>query len=250
MKPRDTKVTPAIPHLIVVHGEKGGVGKSTVARLLAAWLEDRGQRFVAYDGDPMTRDFARFRAAGETTEVEIDNTGSIRTVLDRLMGSDPDAAKVALIDLSAGAGADLAVWLESTRALKAAGAGRLKITVVFVVGATRTSVDKLAATHRHLAGQVSWVVALNKHLTGRFELYEASDVRRAVKEEGAIEIAIPSLDTEIYQAIDKLQIPFRVARDDVSKLGFSFAGTVDSFLEVAYYEFDGCAELLGLSGGK
>ena len=38
-------------HIHLVGGEKGGVGKSTVARLLAQAFIDRGHAFTGLDGD-------------------------------------------------------------------------------------------------------------------------------------------------------------------------------------------------------
>lgn len=238
------------PHLVIVHGEKGGVGKSTVTRLLAAWLEERGLAFDAYDGDPMTRDFARFRPAGSTTEVALDDVVAIRPVLDRLMSRKAENPRLALVDLSAGAGYDLAAWLEASRALKAADAGRLVVTIVFVVGATRTSVEKLKAAHAFLGKRVSWILAVNEHLADKFEFYEASDARREAIAGGAVEIRIPSLTSEVYLEIDRLQIPFLAARAEDGELEFSWAGLVANFLELAFYQFDSCAELLGASGGR
>lgn len=38
-------------HIHFVGGEKGGVGKSVTARLLAQWFIDRGESFAAIDAD-------------------------------------------------------------------------------------------------------------------------------------------------------------------------------------------------------
>lgn len=45
-----------------IGGEKGGVGKSVVARLLAQYFIDKGQPFTGYDTDRSHASFTRFYA--------------------------------------------------------------------------------------------------------------------------------------------------------------------------------------------
>lgn len=253
--------SPKARRLVVVHGDKGGVGKSTVSRLLADFFVERNIPARGYDGDPSTNDFSRFHK-GTVERVDLAKVESIAPILDRLMDGSPtpetdqatnasgtrgamhDAGGgLAFLDLSARSGADAANWLVDSGALDAVENDELVVTVVFVLGPTSTSVQLLAATYEKLGNDVCWIVAKNMHAAESYEIYDRSKIRADLANAGAVEIAVPSLPTPIYQRIDALEIPFRTARDDRSKLGFTQANYVGSFLAMAFDELDRCADL-------
>lgn len=74
-------------HLIVVDGQKGGVGKSTVARLLLAHLARRGVGFRAYDADGIVGDLGRYYS-GVARAVDLASVSSAGVVLDDLVEGD------------------------------------------------------------------------------------------------------------------------------------------------------------------
>ena len=47
----EPKTTVEKPRLILTHGEKGGVGKTTVARIIADYLVSRDTTFRAFDAE-------------------------------------------------------------------------------------------------------------------------------------------------------------------------------------------------------
>ena len=51
-----------MPSLNFIGGEKGGVGKSVAARLLAQYFIDKGQPFTGFDTDRSHTSFTRFYA--------------------------------------------------------------------------------------------------------------------------------------------------------------------------------------------
>jgi len=51
-----------MPSINFIGGEKGGVGKSVVARLLAQHFIDKGRAFTGFDTDRSHTSFARFYA--------------------------------------------------------------------------------------------------------------------------------------------------------------------------------------------
>ena len=72
------------PRLIVTHGEKGGVGKTTVARLLADFLNSRKVSFRAFDAEGSMGQLLRFHK-NETAPVDVSDAASISPVLDYVM---------------------------------------------------------------------------------------------------------------------------------------------------------------------
>jgi hypothetical protein len=106
------------PRLVLTHGEKGGVGKTTVARVIADFLNARKAIFRAFDAEGSTGQLLRFHSS-ETAAVAVDNAASIAPVLDYVM--EPGGKRLALVKN----------WLYRGGALEEAEASRLGITVVY-----------------------------------------------------------------------------------------------------------------------
>jgi hypothetical protein len=97
-----------------IGGEKGGVGKSFTARLLAQYFIDRGQCFLGFDSDTSHGTFSRFYG-DFTRTIKMDEFAS----LDHLLSTaeaQPDA--VLIVDLAAQTAARLGEWIKQSDALK------------------------------------------------------------------------------------------------------------------------------------
>jgi hypothetical protein len=193
------------PRLILTHGEKGGVGKTTVARLLADFLASRDASFRAFDAEGPAGQLLRFHPA-QTSAVEVDKAASIAPVLDFLMDGNPK--RLALVDLGARSGEDLKDWLYKGGALEEAEGGNLGITVVYVVGGAVDSVGHLKECYGALGTEVSYVIVKNFGVAAKFDVYDGSNIRQDLLSAGAKEISIPALDGTVYQSVDKASIAF------------------------------------------
>ncbi len=60
------------PRLVLTHGEKGGVGKTTVARVIADFLNARNAAFRAFDAEGSNGQMLRFHPS-ETAAVDVSN---------------------------------------------------------------------------------------------------------------------------------------------------------------------------------
>src|SRR5487761_2035017 len=72
------------PRLILTHGEKGGVGKTTAARVIADFLNSRDTTYRAFDAEGATGQLLRFHPT-ETASVDVANAATIAPVLDYVM---------------------------------------------------------------------------------------------------------------------------------------------------------------------
>jgi hypothetical protein len=199
------------PRLILTHGEKGGVGKTTVARVIADFLTSHDVSFKAFDAEGATGQLLRFHP-GETASVDVADAARIAPVLDYVM--EGSGRKIALVDLGARSGEDVKGWLYRGGALEEAESGRLGITVVYVLGGAVDSVGHLKECFNSLGRDVSYVVVKNFGVADKFEVYDQSNIRKDLLAIGAREIAFPALDGSVYQAVDRASIPFSAFADN------------------------------------
>jgi hypothetical protein len=134
-------------HLVIIHGVKGGVGKSIVAIALIGHLHVAfpSDAVEIFDMDGILGDtIAHFPSAAAISR-NLDDLGG---VLDRLLGDG--GPEVAVIDTCANA--DLDRWLIDCGPGLAAREGRLVLHVFWVVDGTPRSATALAGAHAKWAG--------------------------------------------------------------------------------------------------
>src|SRR5476651_1622410 len=99
-----------------IGGEKGGVGKSLMARILAQYFIDHGQMFLGFDCDrthgALLRFYTQYSAA-----LAIDDYQSLDRLVD-LAVAEP--ARAILVDLAAQAQQPLSRWMTDSRLLELA----------------------------------------------------------------------------------------------------------------------------------
>jgi hypothetical protein len=198
------------PRLILTHGEKGGVGKTTVARVIADFLGSRGIPFRGFDAEGPAGQFLRFHP-DETSPVDVSSAASVAPVLDYLM--EGSGRRIALVDLGARSGPDVKSWLYRGGALEEAEAARLGITVIYVLGGAIDSVGHLKECFGALGRDLTYIVVKNFGVAGKFDIYDQSHVRKDLLAIGAREIAIPALDPSVYQSVDRASISLSAFAD-------------------------------------
>ncbi len=207
------------PRLILTHGEKGGVGKTTAARVIADFLNARNASFRAFDAEGTTGQLLRFHP-DETEAVDVASAASIAPVLDYLM--EPGGKRVALVDLGARSGDEVKNWLHRGGAMEEAEASRLGITVIYVLGGAVDSVGHLKECFGALGRDVNYIIVKNYGVAGKFEVYEQSNVRKDLVAAGAREITLPALDGSVYQSVDRASIAFSAfAEGQNANFGFT-----------------------------
>jgi hypothetical protein len=238
----ETKATFEKPRLILTHGEKGGVGKTTAARVIADFLASRDIAFRAFDAEGPAGQLLRFHPT-ETVAVDVSSAASVAPVLDYVM--DGVGKRVALVDLGARSGADVQSWLYRGGALEEATSGRLGITVVYVLGGAVDSVGHLKECFTALGREMSYVVIKNLGVAPKFEVYDNSNVRKDMLAVGAREINLPPLDAAVYQAVDRSSLPFSgFAENQGGTFGFTERRYCRTWLREAFTALDEVAALL------
>jgi hypothetical protein len=126
-------------NLHLIGGEKGGVGKSVVARVLAQYFIDRAMPFTGYDSDKSHGALLRFYA-GYASPLVIDDYNNLDRVVEAA-AANPDHR--ILVDLAAQTQHALTRWIEDSGLVELAPEVGLSITYWHVMDAGRDSVDLL-----------------------------------------------------------------------------------------------------------
>jgi hypothetical protein len=233
---------PEKPRLILTHGEKGGVGKTTAARVVADFLNARNASFRAFDAEGATGQLLRFHP-DETEAVNVASAASIAPVLDYLM--EPGGRRIALVDLGARSGEEVRNWLYKGGAIEEAEASRLGITVLYVLGGAVDSVGHLKECFGALGRDVNYVIVKNYGVAGKFDVYEQSNVRKDLIAAGAREIVMPALDGSVYQSVDRASIPFSAfAEGQNGQFGFTERRYCRSWLRECFAALEEVATIL------
>src|SRR5688572_5785623 len=106
-----------------IGGEKGGVGKSLVARVLAQYFIDKEMPFLGFDTDQSHGALMRFYA-GYASPVLANSYESLDAIMEAAV-SDPE--RRVLVDLAAQTHGPLVKWMDESGVLEIAGETGLEI---------------------------------------------------------------------------------------------------------------------------
>jgi hypothetical protein len=181
-----------------IGGEKGGVGKSLVARILAQYFIDHGLPFLGFDSDRTHGALMRFYAS-YSSPVLIDDYQSLDRLIE-LAAADP--ARRSLVDLAAQTQLPLSRWMADSRLLELA--PELKIPLVYwhVMDNGFDSFELLRNFLDQFGGQMGLVLVLNQVRGERFVLLEASGQRARAEQLGAKIMSLQRLADATLQKID------------------------------------------------
>lgn len=221
------------PALILVGADKGGVGKTTVSRILLDYLEERGIPVRAFDTEAPRGTLKRFYP--QCTEiVDMAHTQDQMRIFDTL---DADEAQVSLVDIRAGQLRMLIAKMREFGFLDAARQGQFHFLLVHILGSSVASLEEIADIAPYAPEDGYYIV---KNLVGEASYFEwDNDTYRGYFDHarGAKEISIPKLNELAYGAIDLAGVPFsQFAYDDSES--FVLRGYVRNWLQHIGAQFD------------
>ena len=165
-----------------IGGEKGGVGKSVVARILAQYFIDRQIPFLGFDTDKSHGSLLRFYA-DYAAPVVIDRYEG----LDRIVEAAAEQPERRIIvDLAAQTHRFLAQWMEESGLLEIGDELGLSLTYWHVMDSGRDSVGPARRSCSiSSVGRLPLVVVLNEVRGDDFTILESSGALARAKELGA-----------------------------------------------------------------
>ncbi len=188
-------------HIHFIGGEKGGVGKSLLARVLAQHFIDRGQPFIGFDTDRSHGALLRYYA-DYAAPLPLDAHDSLDPVIE---AAAADPARRVLVDLAAQTQAPLLRWLEDAAVPDVAADLGVRLSYWHVMDAGRDSADLLARwldACRGAAGKMPLVMVLNEVRGDGFEQLEASGLVPRAQALGARSLRLRKLPDVLLQKVD------------------------------------------------
>lgn len=186
-----------------VGGEKGGVGKSVVARLLAQYWIDRSLPFAGVDGD--TSHGTLLRHYGEFCQaVDLAATDSADQILDRALGAE----RRVLVDLPAQSARALSAWLFGANVLGLARELGAKITFWHVSDGGFASVVQLEKALELYGDNAAHVVVKNHARSKDFSQLDSSAASSRLDALSGKRVDLPELDAAAMYKMDSGGLSF------------------------------------------
>ena len=188
----------------LIGGEKGGVGKSLVARLLAQYMIDNSIAFLGFDSDRSHGALLRFYA-GYASPVIVDNYESLDAIVEAAV-EKPE--RRILVDLAAQTGDRLTQWMEDSQLLEVAPEIGLNIRYWHVMDSGKDSVDLLKALLDRHGNRLHYTLVLNQLRGDDFRILEQSGEKQRAIEMGAGVVSLRRLHETSMMKIDASSASF------------------------------------------
>lgn len=221
-----------------IGGEKGGVGKSLVARVLAQYLIDRNLPFLGFDSDRSHGALMRFYS-GYASPVLVDRYETLDAIVEAAV--DQPERRV-LVDLAAQTHDPLVRWMDESGVLELAGEGSFTLNYWHVMDAGKDSVDLLKRLLDRFEGRLQYVLVLNQLRGDDFTiLRESGELDRARAFEARV-ITLRHLHDTVINKIDATSSSFWAAQNAADKattgLGLMERQRVKTWMRDTYQQLD------------
>ena len=199
--------SPSTLHLI--GGEKGGVGKSMVSRLLAQYFIDQQIPFTGFDTDRSHGSLLRFYA-DYASPVLVDRYEALDNVIEAAVETP---GRRVLVDLAAQTHEPLVRWMDESGVLDMADLSGLALHYWHVMDSGRDSVDLLTRLLDRFGQRVTYVLVRNQLRGDDFGQLDRSGQLDRARGLGAKVVDLKRLHDSVVQKIDARNASFWAARN-------------------------------------
>jgi CobQ/CobB/MinD/ParA nucleotide binding domain len=221
-----------------IGGEKGGVGKSLVARVLAQYLIDRGLPFLGFDTDRSHGALMRFYA-GYASPVLLDRYETLDAIVEAAV--DQPERRI-LVDLAAQTHDPLVKWMEESGVLDLAEESAFVIHYWHVMDAGKDSVDLLKRLLDRFGSRLNYVLVLNQIRGDDFSILHQSGEHARARGLGARVVSFRHLHDAVINKIDATSSSFWAAQNAADKaatgLGMMERQRVKTWMRDTYQQLD------------
>lgn len=238
--------------LILVTGQKGGVGKTTFTHVLANYLTQADIRWRGLDTDQENKGFADLYP-DQVTGITL-YTSEGRLVDDAVNGVVDDIANamesgnidVFVCDMGAGQLNAFLGALRETGLMSEVG-GRLRMTCAYVIVGTVESVSTLMSncTAFDDIPAIRWMIVRNAKEGSLSDYDNSGKVRPAMRERRAVEIEMPAIsDKTVLPGWSRSGLTLAAFLEPSNRMPFSARGRLSAWLKAMHSELDRVSEAL------
>jgi hypothetical protein len=222
----------------LIGGEKGGVGKSVVARVVAQYMIDKNIPFLGFDTDRSHGSLMRFYS-DYASPVVVDNYESLDAIVESA-AEHPE--KRVLVDLAAQTHEPLVKWMDDSGVLEATDELQVSFTYWHVMDNGKDSVDLLKKLLDRFGSRLSYVIVYNQLRGDNFEIFDKSGEKERAFTLNAKVVVLKRLHEPVINKIDAGSTSFWAAKNksvtDVKGLGLLERQRVKLWLRSAYEQID------------
>lgn len=222
----------------LIGGEKGGVGKSVVARVVAQYMIDKEILFTGFDTDRSHGSLMRFYS-GFASPVVVDDYESLDGIVEAA-AENPD--RRVLVDLAAQTQDPLVKWMDESGVLETTEELGAAFTYWHVMDSGKDSVDLLKKLFDRFGNRLNYVLVLNQVRGENFTIFYESGERERATELKAKVITLKRLHEPVITKIDAGSTSFWAAKNrsttEVKGLGLLERQRVKLWLRAAYEQID------------
>jgi hypothetical protein len=222
----------------LIGGEKGGVGKSLVARLLAQYMIDHSIPFLGFDSDRSHGALLRFYG-DYASPILVDSYESLDIIVEAAV-ENPE--RRILVDLAAQTNDQLTQWMDDSQLLEGAPEIGLHIRYWHVMDSGRDSVDLLKRLVDRHGARLNYTLVLNQIRGDDFRILEASGEKQRALALGASVVTLKRLHHTSMIKIDAGSLSFwavaNKSEGDTSGLGLLERQRVKVWLKNAFAEIE------------
>ena len=228
------------PTVIVVGADKGGVGKTTVARTLLDYFTAHHLPTRAFDTESPKGTLKRFHPEN-CDIVDVTSVADQMRIFDTLTSAD---ASVTIIDVRAGLLSPTLRALRDIGFLDAVKKGQLNFIIFHILGSSIASLNEIEDTATFAVDSKYFLVKNFINNTSFFEWDQATHASYFRKLKDAIEITIPKLNEMAYEQVELASVPFltfvanKGARGESTNYSFVLRGYVRHWLGNVWGEYD------------
>ena len=221
-----------------IGGEKGGVGKSVVARLLAQYMIDHEIPFIGFDTDRSHGSLLRFYADYASPTV-IDDYQSLDAIIETASAQPEQRI---LVDLAAQTHHPLAKWIDESGVLELATELGISLCYWNVMDSGKDCVDLLSKLLDQYGSRFNYVLVQNQIRDDNFNILEYSGIKDRALDMNAAVITLKRLHALVMTKIDGNSYSFWAAKnkdvDNRNGLGLLERQRVKIWLNHAYKEIE------------
>lgn len=224
-----TPIQGARTQFVLVHGDKGGVGKSTVAQVIADRLLAAKIPVAIIDADTRNPDVLRMFAEADCPRIAL-NLRATDGWMDAMDFVHQHPGHTFVLSMPAGIGESMqAEFTDFVHFLKTFNKAGLEthLSMWWVMGSTPDSVNLLERALQSHANQFGQVVVVRNTIFGApesFVFWNGSPLKTALEKQGAITVDLPPLHERIMTKLvnPACVMPFSAAQEPLmaEEIGF------------------------------